>query len=101
MSSSASTAATTERPIRSAAPQTHTRCIRGTLGSRGSPRRPDPSDTDGVSAIFGETLTFSQPAGPPVGLRVFGDEFYARYETLDGHTVVLDTDLGLYCYATV
>jgi M6 family metalloprotease-like protein len=54
-----------------------------------------------VSAIFGETLTFPQPAGPQVRLRVFGDEFYARYETLDGHTVVLDTDLGLYCYATV
>ena len=54
-----------------------------------------------MSAIFGETLTFPQPAGPQVRLRVFGDEFYARYETLDGHTVVLDTDLGLYCYATV
>jgi M6 family metalloprotease-like protein len=54
-----------------------------------------------VSAIFGETLTFPQPAGPQVRLRVFGDEFYARYETLDGHTVVLDTDLGVYCYATL
>ena len=54
-----------------------------------------------MSAIFGETLTFPQPAGPQVRLRVFGDEFYARYETLDGHTVVLDTDLGLYCYATL
>ena len=54
-----------------------------------------------MSAIFGETLTFPQPAGPQVRLRVFGDEFYARYASPDGHTGVLDTDLGLYCYATL
>lgn len=54
-----------------------------------------------MSAIFGETLTFPQPGGPHVRLRVFGDEFYARYETCGGHTVVFDTDLGRYCYATV
>jgi M6 family metalloprotease-like protein len=54
-----------------------------------------------VSAIFGETLTLPQPAGPPVRLRIFGDEFYARYETLAGHTVVLDTVLGRWAYAAV
>lgn len=32
-------------------------------------------------------------------LRVYGDEFYARYEDLDGYTVVYDPDQGLYCYA--
>ncbi len=54
-----------------------------------------------MSAIFGETLTFPQPGGAPVQLVVFGDEFYARYETLDGYTVVFDTVLGRYCYAAV
>ena len=52
-----------------------------------------------MSAIFGETLTFSQENGPDVKLVVFGDEFYARYETIDGYTVVYDIDLKQYCYA--
>ena len=41
-----------------------------------------------VSAIFGETLSFGQERGPEVQLVVFGDEHYARYENLDGYTVV-------------
>jgi M6 family metalloprotease-like protein len=52
-----------------------------------------------MSAIFGETLIFQQDNGPDVELVVFGDEFYARYETKDGYTVVYDPDRGLYCYA--
>jgi len=52
-----------------------------------------------MSAIFGETLIFSQDNGCEVKLVVFGDEFYARYETTDGYTVVYDTDRGQYCYA--
>jgi M6 family metalloprotease-like protein len=52
-----------------------------------------------MSAIFGEYLIFRQENGPDVELVVFGDEFYARYETTDGYTVVYDLDLGLYCYA--
>ena len=52
-----------------------------------------------MSAITGEILTFSQEKGPDVKLRVFGDEFYSRYENIDGYTVVYDIDLGLFCYA--
>ncbi len=52
-----------------------------------------------MSAITGEILTFSQEKGPDVKLRVFGDEFYSRYENLDGYTVVYDVDLGRFCYA--
>ncbi|WP_440945143.1 M6 family metalloprotease domain-containing protein [Methanosarcina sp. T3] len=52
-----------------------------------------------MSAINGEILTFSQEKGPDVKLRVFGDEFYSRYENLDGYTVVYDIDLGRFCYA--
>jgi M6 family metalloprotease-like protein len=52
-----------------------------------------------MSAIFGEVLTFGQQNGPEVRLRVFGDEHYARYEDLEGYTVVYDRDLGAFCYA--
>ncbi len=52
-----------------------------------------------MSSIFGEYLTFSQERGPIVQLRAFGDEFYARYENLDGYSTVYDREIGLYCYA--
>ena len=52
-----------------------------------------------MSSIFGEFLTFPQEKGPEVQLRVFGDEFYSRYENMDGYSVVYDQDHGLYCYA--
>ena len=51
-----------------------------------------------MSAIFGETLTFGQANGPEVRLRVFGDELYARYEDLNGFTVVYDPGRRLFCY---
>ncbi|MDJ0705567.1 MAG: hypothetical protein QNJ46_20005 [Leptolyngbyaceae cyanobacterium MO_188.B28] len=54
-----------------------------------------------MSAIFGETLVFQQENGPDVELVVFGDEFYARYETQEGYTVVYDSDCGRYCYAVL
>ncbi|MEM9936435.1 MAG: M6 family metalloprotease domain-containing protein [Bacteroidota bacterium] len=55
-----------------------------------------------MSAIFGEILTFNQENGPAeVDLLVQGDEFYARYETLDGYTVLYDPARGCYCYAKV
>jgi M6 family metalloprotease-like protein len=52
-----------------------------------------------MSSIFGESLTFSQEKGPDVRLKVYGDEFYSRYEDPLGYTVVYDQDQGLYCYA--
>lgn len=52
-----------------------------------------------MSAIFGEVLKFGQAKGPEVSLRVFGDEFYARYEDLNGYSAVYDDELGLFCYA--
>ena len=42
---------------------------------------------------------WTQPDGVRISLRVFGDEFYARTETLDGHTVVYDPADGSYRYA--
>jgi len=52
-----------------------------------------------MSAIFGEILTFGQQNGPDIQLKVFGDEHYARYETLDGFTAIYDEERGLFCYA--
>lgn len=54
-----------------------------------------------MCAIFEETLIFEQEKGADIELVVYGDEFYARYETKDGYTVVYDTERGLYCYALV
>jgi hypothetical protein len=52
-----------------------------------------------MTGIFGETHKFKQENGPEISLIVDGDEHYARYETVDGYTVVYDDDLGLYCYS--
>ena len=52
-----------------------------------------------MSAIFGEVLTFGQGQGKEVRLRVTGDEFYARYETLDGYAALSDRDKDQFCYA--
>lgn len=46
-------------------------------------------------------MTFSQEKGSDVKLKVFGDEFYSRYESLDGYSVVYDIDLGRFCYAVL
>ncbi|WP_143316476.1 M6 family metalloprotease domain-containing protein [Clostridium sp. HBUAS56017] len=51
-----------------------------------------------MSKIVGEILTF--PSGNEnIKLRVFGDEFYARRESLDGYTAIYDNNLEKYCYA--
>lgn len=50
---------------------------------------------------FGEKASLGQANGPEVELVVYGTELYARYETLDGYSVVYDETLGLFCYARV
>jgi len=52
-----------------------------------------------MSALEGEVVICSQQKEAGVSLRVFGDEFYARYESLEGYTVLYDVDIGKYCYA--
>lgn len=54
-----------------------------------------------MSAIFGETLTFTQDDGGTVRLVVNGDDLYSRYETIDGYTAIYDAAAGGYCYAEV
>tara|TARA_R110002153_G_scaffold40633_3_gene116241 strand:- start:12165 stop:14438 length:2274 start_codon:yes stop_codon:yes gene_type:complete len=52
-----------------------------------------------MSALNGEVIIADQSVGDPIQLKIFGDEFYARRETIDGYTVVYDTQRGEYCYA--
>jgi len=52
-----------------------------------------------MSVQIGEIIVCGQHTGGDVQLKIFGDEFYARYETLDGYTVVFDKGIGSYCYA--
>jgi len=52
-----------------------------------------------MSVLLGETRTFTQGNGPDIQLRVFGDEFYARFETVNGYTAVYDAGRRQYCYA--
>lgn len=54
-----------------------------------------------MSLLSGECVLCDQSRGDPVSLRIFGDEFYARYETEDGYTTVYDSARRCYCYATL
>ena len=47
----------------------------------------------------GMPIEWTQPDGSQLSLRVFGDEFYGRTETLDGYTVVFDPATKSYYYA--
>jgi len=46
-------------------------------------------------------MTMEQPDGSQVDVRLFGDEFYARGESLDGYTVMRDPRTGAICYAAL
>jgi hypothetical protein len=52
-----------------------------------------------VGALFGKRVTIGQEHGPDVELVVFGDEFYARYETPEGYTAIYDDASGRFVYA--
>ncbi|MCP5533082.1 MAG: M6 family metalloprotease domain-containing protein [Akkermansiaceae bacterium] len=47
----------------------------------------------------GREIQWTQPNGQKLTLRVFGDEFYGRTETLDGYTVVYSAKDKAYHYA--
>lgn len=49
--------------------------------------------------FFGEEFTFTQPNGEQLKVRGWGDQYSARFETLDGFTVVRNPANGYYEYA--
>ena len=49
-----------------------------------------------ATLLNGRTFTFTQPDGSPIQLRVFGDQNYAVFETLDGFTVTRNPATGYY-----
>lgn len=55
-----------------------------------------------MSAPFhGEEFTFTQPDGTEFQVRGWGDQYNARFETLDGSPVVLNTTTGFYEHASI
>jgi len=54
-----------------------------------------------MTGVFGQTATFSQENGSDIELVVFGDEWYAWYETPAGYPVIYDEQKGLFCHAIV
>ena len=52
-----------------------------------------------ADAVWGEVFPLRQGDGTGYQVRVWGDEFYSVIESLDGHTLVLDAEKQLYCYA--
>lgn len=47
----------------------------------------------------GEMFLFKQPDNSYVQVKVFGDEFYQRVESLDGYTLIRDPDTNWICFA--
>ncbi len=51
---------------------------------------------------FGEEeFTYQQPDGESFQVRLYGDEFFAYVEKVDGFLVIRDPNNGLFCYAKV
>lgn len=54
-----------------------------------------------AAPYFGEAFTYRQPDGETFQVHLYGDEFFAYQETVDGYLVVHDPNNGLFCYAKV
>ncbi len=50
---------------------------------------------------FGEAFTYQQPDGETFEVHLYGDEFFAYVETVDGYLVIRDPNNGIFCYAKV
>jgi len=57
--------------------------------------------TSSAAPMNGLESRYTQPDGTSITLRFFGDEFYARTETVDGYTVVFDPDTKTYYFAAL
>ena len=55
--------------------------------------------TASAAPVFGETWQLSQPDGPLVDVKIWGDEFYQVVESVDGYTLTRDPATMVICYA--
>ncbi len=54
-----------------------------------------------AAPMQGQTVTIRQPDGTTVDVRVWGDEYYAHGETVDGYSVTRDLGTGYLSFATL
>ncbi len=54
-----------------------------------------------ASVFNGNLMTFKQPDGTSVDVKLYGTEYYMRAEGLDGFTVIRDKATQYICYATL
>jgi M6 family metalloprotease-like protein len=54
-----------------------------------------------ASVFNGQIMSFQQPDGSSVDVKLYGTEYYMRGEGLDGYTVVRDKKTNWICYATI
>lgn len=52
-----------------------------------------------AAPYYGDVFKLKQPNGTHVEVKVWGDEFYHRIESLDGYTLVRDPETRWICYA--
>ncbi|MHC4676050.1 MAG: M6 family metalloprotease domain-containing protein [Planctomycetota bacterium] len=52
-----------------------------------------------AAPYYGDVFKLKQPDGSRVEVKVWGDEFYHRIESLDGHTLVRNSETRWICYA--
>ncbi len=52
-----------------------------------------------AAPVFGEVFDVHQPDGALIKVRIWGDEFYQVFESLDGYTLVRDPKSKEICYA--
>jgi hypothetical protein len=49
----------------------------------------------------GHQFSLQQPDGTSISVRIYGDEFYQRVESLDGYTLIRDDSTQWICYANL
>jgi M6 family metalloprotease-like protein len=54
-----------------------------------------------AAPYWGTISTVKQPDNSKIQVRMFGDEFYGWYETMDGYSIVKDKNNGWYHYAVL
>jgi hypothetical protein len=52
-----------------------------------------------AAPMNGESVVIGQPDGSVLEVRVWGDEYFAHGETIEGYTVTRDEESGFLCYA--